>query len=89
MVEWETCDMECESRILARQLLLRLLLPKLLSRGLAVTYRFQPIALQTLGPMNASAVEFLSDLGRRISSYSGDEKAFILVSTFISRSAAL
>jgi len=39
------------------------------------TYAFQPIVLETLGPMNASAIELLSDLGRRISSYSGDEKA--------------
>jgi len=53
------------------------------------TYAFQPIALETLGPMNESAVEFLSDLGRRILSYSGDEKAVIPVPTFINRSAVL
>jgi len=54
-----------------------------------ITYTFQPIALETLGPVNGSAAEFLSDLRRRISSYSGDEKAVILVPTFINRSAAL
>ena len=39
--------------------------------------------------MNASDVEFLSELGRRISTYSGDEKVVIPVPTFINRSAAL
>ena len=31
--------------------------------------------IETLGPMNASAIKFLSDLGQRISSYTSDEKA--------------
>jgi len=29
-------------------------------------YIFQPIAVETLGPINGSAVSFLSGLGRRI-----------------------
>jgi len=35
---------------------------------------FQPIALETLGPINESAVQFLSDLGHRITSISTDNK---------------
>jgi len=33
---------------------------------------FEPIAVETLGVFNASAVRLLNDLGRRISSISGD-----------------
>jgi len=35
---------------------------------------FQPITLQFLGPMNCIAHRFLSDLGRRISRSSGDDR---------------
>ena len=35
-------------------------------------YIFQPIALETLGPLNAPAFDFLSEVGRRLSSLSGD-----------------
>jgi hypothetical protein len=35
-------------------------------------YSFQPIALETLGPVNSSAVDLLSELGRRLSFVSGD-----------------
>jgi len=35
---------------------------------------FQPIALETLGPINESAVQFLNDLGHRITSVSADDK---------------
>jgi len=34
---------------------------------------FQPIAVQSLGPLNETACQFLKDLGRRISAQSGDE----------------
>ena len=37
-------------------------------------YCFQPIALESLGPMNSDARQFLSDLGRRISRSSGDDR---------------
>ena len=37
-------------------------------------YCFQPIALESLGPTNSDARQFLSDLGRRISRSSGDDK---------------
>ena len=35
---------------------------------------FQPIAVQSLGPLNETACQFLKDLGRRISAQSGDER---------------
>jgi len=34
----------------------------------------QPIALETLGPINESAAEFLNNLGHRIASISSDNK---------------
>jgi len=37
-------------------------------------YCFQPIALESLGPINSDARQFLSDLGRRISRSSGDDR---------------
>ena len=42
-------------------------------------YLFQPIAVETLGPINESACCFLDDLGRRISLYSNDvrERSFL------------
>ena len=42
-------------------------------------YIFQPIAVESLGPLNESACSFLNDLGRRISLCSGDvrEKSFL------------
>jgi len=35
---------------------------------------FEPIAVETLGVFNASAIRLLNDLGRRISSISGDTR---------------
>ena len=35
---------------------------------------FQPIAMETLGPINESAAQFLNDLGYRIISVSADDK---------------
>ena len=37
-------------------------------------YTFLPIAMETLGPLNASAYQFFEDLGRRISDVSGDSR---------------
>jgi len=34
----------------------------------------QPIAVESLGPLNETACQFLKDLGRRISAQSGDER---------------
>ena len=39
-------------------------------------YCFQPIAVENLGAMNSSAVDFINTLGRRISSVSGEDKEF-------------
>ena len=41
---------------------------------LPTAYSFQPIAFETHGPINSSAVCFLSDLGRKIRSVSGEEQ---------------
>ena len=41
---------------------------------LPAEYIFQPIALESLGPANSSTVDFLADLGRRISLVSGEPK---------------
>ena len=35
---------------------------------------FQPIAMESLGPLNETACHFLKDLGRRISAQSGGER---------------
>ena len=43
-------------------------------RALESQYCFQPIALESLGPMNSDARQFRSDLGRRISRSSGDDR---------------
>jgi len=41
---------------------------------LPASYIFQPIALETLGPMNSSAMEFFTVLGHKIGVSSGDER---------------
>ena len=38
------------------------------------SYVFEPIAVENLGPPNASALEFISNLGQRISNLSGDDR---------------
>jgi hypothetical protein len=54
--------------------------------SLATTYQFIPISCQTLGPLNAKASKFLSDMGHRISSVTGDhrEGSFLLQKLSIS-----
>jgi hypothetical protein len=39
---------------------------------LARSHIFVPVACETLGPFSSKAIDFLSDLGRRISLVSGD-----------------
>jgi len=39
---------------------------------------FQPIAVESLGPLNEKACQFLKYLGRRISAQSGDERERVL-----------
>jgi hypothetical protein len=41
---------------------------------LTATYIFVPVACETFGPMSSKAVEFLSDLGRRIALVTGDTR---------------
>jgi len=41
---------------------------------LPASISFQPIAVETLGPINESAVDFLRELGRRISSKFQEER---------------
>ena len=37
-------------------------------------YIFQPVAIETLGSLNASGLNFLSEVGRRLTSLSGDSR---------------
>ena len=37
------------------------------------SYVFEPIAVENLGPLNASALEFISNLGQRISNLPGND----------------
>ena len=43
--------------------------------NLSPSYIFQPIALETLGPINTSATEVLSEVGKRIGQLSGEPRA--------------
>jgi hypothetical protein len=47
--------------------------------ALTSTHTFIPIAFETLGPINSKGIQFLDELGRRISSHTGDlrEKTFL------------
>ena len=42
------------------------------------TYDFQPIALETLGPFDSSALLFFSQLGKRLASATGDPRETFL-----------
>jgi hypothetical protein len=41
---------------------------------LPASYIFQPVAMETLGPISCTAVDFLRELGRKISTQSNDER---------------
>ena len=43
-------------------------------------YTFVPVALETLGPLNREGLDFISEMGRRLTKISGDtrETGFIL-----------
>jgi len=43
--------------------------------NLASNFIFQPIAVDNLGAFSLSTLEFLSDLGHKLSSFSGEERA--------------
>ena len=53
------------------------------SKVLTFDFRFQPIAVETLGPISESACDFLSLLAKKISQKSGDERETVF---FISTS---
>jgi len=38
------------------------------------SYDFQPLAFETLGPINSTAISFISELGRRIEQVTGDRR---------------
>ena len=38
------------------------------------SYVFETIAVENLGPLNASALKFISNLGQRISNLSGNDR---------------
>jgi len=42
--------------------------------ALEKTHFFQPIAVESLGPMNIAAYSFMAELGRKISDVSGDDR---------------
>ena len=42
--------------------------------ALSSTYNFVPIAVETLGPINSKGLQFLSDLGRRITESTKDQR---------------
>ena len=58
--------------------------------GLAADYIFQPIAVETLGPINESASDFFSLLAKKISHHSGDERetAFFVPARFRASAAS-
>ena len=41
---------------------------------LSNTHMFVPLAFETFGPINAKGIAFLGELGRRLSSHSGDKR---------------
>ena len=42
--------------------------------GLTSDYHFQPIAVESLGPENESAIHFLTALGQKIAQQTGDKR---------------
>ena len=40
-----------------------------------ITHIFQPIAFETLGPINSSGADFINNIGRRLQEVSGDIRA--------------
>ena len=43
--------------------------------ALGAQYDFQPVAVETLGPLNESACEFLNNLGRKIGDNTGYDRS--------------
>jgi len=51
---------------------------------LSQSYLFQPIAVENTGVLNCSAVDYLNALGRRITSFSGEERESLFLFESIS-----
>ena len=47
--------------------------------NLRAQYVFQPVSVEKLGPFSSSTLEFLRDLGRRISHISGDDREVLFL----------
>jgi len=50
--------------------------------NLASNLTFQPTAVQNLGASSRSTLEFMCDLGHKLSSYSGEERASSFLDLF-------
>ena len=46
---------------------------------LTAQYVFQSVSVENLGPLSSSTLDFLRDLGRRISQISGDDKEVLFL----------
>ena len=46
---------------------------------LRAQYVFQPVSVENLGPFSSAALDFLRDLGRRISHISGDDREVLFL----------
>jgi len=46
---------------------------------LTAQYVFQPVSAENLGPFSSSTLDFLRDLGRRISHISGDDREVLFL----------
>ena len=46
---------------------------------LRAQYVFQPVSVENLGPFSSSTLDFLRDLGRRISHISGDDREVLFL----------
>ena len=46
---------------------------------LRAQYVFQPVSVENMGPFSSSALDFLRDLGRRISHISGDDREVLFL----------
>jgi len=51
---------------------------------LGTQYDLQPVAVETLGPLNESACEFLNNLGRKIGDNTGDNRSTSFLFQWIS-----
>src|SRR5206468_8213561 len=56
--------------------------------GLPAAYLFQPIALETLGPVKSYASEFLNEVGSRLNHVTGNPKKRVFAATVISLHSA-